>query len=124
MFLSPATNVEPFILLDETFVKVTALNHVKANSGIKKQLCIYLKGGEYLCIYFFLCIYLFINPVITMVTAEVNCVSAQQQPRRWEGRVSDERDRSPARLRRLRKDSCRVKNDTLDHKKKVCIFFL
>lgn len=60
-----------------------------------------------------------------MVTAEVNCVSARQQPRRWEGRVSDERDRSPARLRRLRKNSCRVKNDTLDKKKKnVCIYFL
>lgn len=94
MVLSPATNVEPFILLDETLVKVTGLNRAKANSGIKKkkQLCIYLKGGEYLCIYFFLCIYLFINPVITMVTAEVNCVLAQQQPRRREGRVSDERD--------------------------------
>lgn len=58
-----------------------------------------------------------------MVTAEVKCVSAQQQPRRWEGRVSDERDRSPARLRRLGKNSCRVKNDTLDKKKKCLYLF-
>lgn len=84
VFISPATNVESFMLLDGTFVKVSGLNHAKAKQQHKKH-CIYLKGGEYLCIYFFLCIYLFINPVIAMVTAEVNCVSARQQPRREGG---------------------------------------
>lgn len=57
VFLSPATNEESFILLDETLVKVSGLNHAEANSSIET---LYLFERRGIFMYLFLFMYLFI----------------------------------------------------------------
>lgn len=91
-----------FILMDEPLFSdpsitttETGLHHAKANC-LKKNMYLF-KGGEYLCIYFFLCIYLFINPVITMVTAKANFVVARQtKSKEVDEQTASQHERTPA----------------------------
>lgn len=92
--------MKTFILMDEPLFSdhsimttETGLHHAKANC-LKKNMYLF-KGGEYLCIYFFLCIYLFINPVITMVTAKANSVVARHTKSKDE-QTASRRERTPA----------------------------